>query len=92
MITGKQNLPLFASKDEIAQTSETKLPSIYPLKPTLDLKEVNEYEWETRYRKNCFNYCDAFLLEIKFSVRCQFVLAICDNQFWVPETFDICLF
>lgn len=52
MLTTTELLPPFAAKGQAELTSQVELPSIYPLKPALNLEETNLYDWDTRYRKN----------------------------------------
>ncbi|OQV15423.1 putative 39S ribosomal protein L37, mitochondrial [Hypsibius exemplaris] len=49
MLTDTQQLPAFFTPEQVNLTKETKLPSLYPLKPTLNLDEVQVYDWETAY-------------------------------------------
>ena len=51
MLTTTELLPPFAAEGQTETTRQMGLPSIYPLKPALNLEETNIYDWETNYRK-----------------------------------------
>lgn len=51
MVSSEKELAPFATKDEVEQTKDYALPSIYPIKFNIALDETNVYDWDYRYRK-----------------------------------------
>ena len=59
MLTDVHELPPFFNAEQVNATKESELPSLYPLKPTVNLDEVQVYDWETLYRES-LSYIAAF--------------------------------